>query len=106
MEGLCTSILDAMSAGVPVVATRTGGVPEIVRDGENGMLVEPRNPQALATAMEMMLSEPALREQCAREGRTTVLREFTHDRMVHGTVGVYRRLLAFGGSANRTQFGS
>jgi L-malate glycosyltransferase len=96
LEGLCTSILDAMSAGLPVVATRTGGIPEIVRDGVNGMLVEPRSPSALATAIEMVLSEPSLQEQFAQEGRATVLREFTQDHMVDGTVEVYRRVLGLG----------
>ena len=93
LEGLCTSILDAMLAGVPVVAMRTGGIPEIVRDGVNGLLATPRSPETLAAAMKKLLSEPALAAQYARAGHATVMEKFTADSMVDGTLNVYRRLL-------------
>lgn len=93
LEGLCTSILDAMLAGVPVVATRTGGVPEIVVHGRNGLLAAPRDPAGLAQQIRAALADPALRVGFAAEGRATVERGFTHDRMVEGTVAAYREIL-------------
>ncbi|MGA8710094.1 MAG: glycosyltransferase family 4 protein [Thermoplasmata archaeon] len=62
-------VLEAMAAGVPVVATRVGGVPELLEEGECGLLVPPGNPGALAEALAIGLSESALRERFAREGR-------------------------------------
>ncbi|MCX7019736.1 MAG: glycosyltransferase family 4 protein [bacterium] len=92
-EGLCTSILDAMLAGLPVVAASVGGVPEIVEDGRTGVLVPPRDPQAMASAMESLLLDPARRSALAAEGRARVMREFTADRMVEGTIAAYRGML-------------
>lgn len=94
LEGLCTSILDSMLAGVPVVATRTGGIPEIVRHGVNGLLAPPRDPAELAAAMATALGNPMLRAGFAGEGRGTVMRGFTHDSMVEGTLAAYRDILA------------
>ena len=94
LEGLCTSILDAMLAGVPVVATRTGGIPEIVEDGKNGILVPPRNPEALADAISSALAQPNLLSQFAKEGNATVHEHFTHDSMVEATLTAYRHILS------------
>jgi glycosyltransferase involved in cell wall biosynthesis len=93
LEGLCTSILDAMSAGVPVVATATGGVPEAVEDGVTGLLVPPRQPEDLARAMLAMLEHPQQRAAFARAARAKVEREFTADAMVEGTLAVYEKVL-------------
>lgn len=98
MEGLCTSILDAMLAGVPVVATRTGGVPEIVENERNGLLVAPRNPAALAEGLEKLMSDPKLRMTFAAQGRSTVLGRFTADCMVDGNIAVYKQVLANAGT--------
>lgn len=94
LEGLCTSILDSLSAGVPVVATRTGGVPEIVQPGRNGWLVPPRDPAALAETLADALSDRERLARFAEEGRRTVLNGFTHDSMVEGTLAAYRAILA------------
>ena len=94
LEGLCTSILDAMLAGLPVVATRTGGVPEIVMDGRTGLLVPPRAPEALASAIGRMLADTDLRLGLAAAGREHVLSDFTATRMVEGTEAAYGRILA------------
>lgn len=58
-EGVPTALLEAMAAGLPIIATRTGGVPEIVRDGEEGILVAPRRPDALAAAIRALAGDPA-----------------------------------------------
>lgn len=93
MEGLCTSILDAMWIGIPVVAMRTGGIPEIVEDGSNGLLAMPRDADGLADALEKVLRNPTMAENFAAEGRKTVLQKFTADRMVEGTIAAYREIL-------------
>jgi len=93
LEGLCTSLLDAMLAGVPVIATRTGGVPEVVEDGRTGRLVSPRDPLALSTAIADLLDQEDLRHTYARNAREKVEREFSADRMVEGTLFFYERVL-------------
>lgn len=94
LEGLCTSLLDALLMEVPVVATRTGGVPEIIEDNVTGLLVEVRNPHALAEGIIRLIREPALCRQFAKAGRERVLTRFTTQQMVRGTVAVYEKVLA------------
>jgi L-malate glycosyltransferase len=95
LEGLGTSILDAMAAGLPVVATQVGGIPEAVRDGETGFLVPPRNPAALAEAMARLAGDAALRGALGGRGREAV-REFGADRTATLTRSLYQRLIAAG----------
>ncbi len=94
LEGLCTSLLDALLMEVPVVATRTGGVPEIIEDSVTGLLVEVRNPHALAEGILRLIREPALSQQFAKAGRERVLTRYTTQQMVRGTVAVYEQVLA------------
>ena len=92
-EGLGTSLLDAMASARPVVATRTGGIPEVVEDGETGLLVPPRNPQALAHAIVRLLRDEPLRQRMAAAGLARVSAHFSADRMVQQTLDVYARLV-------------
>lgn len=89
LEGLCTSILDSMSVGLPVVATAAGGIPEIIKDGVNGLLAKPRDAAGLARAIQKALSSPETLQRFAREGRKTIFEKFTCDRMVESTVDAY-----------------
>ncbi len=93
LEGLCTSLMDAMAAALPVVATTAGGIPEVVEDGKTGLLVPARDPGALATAIVEMLADPARRESYGRAGRESVKR-FDCARAVEGTLAVYADVLA------------
>ncbi len=92
MEGLGTSLLDAMAFGVPVVATAAGGIPEAVVDGVTGRLVPPRDPSALAAALVEALEDPARRAQWGRAGRQRFEERFTADRMVEATLAVHAEL--------------
>jgi glycosyltransferase involved in cell wall biosynthesis len=94
-EGLGSSILEAMSAGLPVVATRVGGIPEIVEDGRTGILVSPSDPGSLADAMVEMATSPDLREAMGARGVARA-GAFSADRTAEATYEVYRAALAAG----------
>jgi glycosyltransferase involved in cell wall biosynthesis len=95
-EGLGTSLLDAMAAGKPIVATTAGGIPEVVVDGETGTLVPPRDHQAMADAIVRLLKDPALRDRMGAAGLARVRRQFSAERMVAQTVRVYQRVALVG----------
>lgn len=94
MEGLGTSLLDAMAAGVPVVGTRAGGIPEVVEDSRTGLLAQPGDPRSLALALERMLDDAALARRLAERARERAAAEFTVKRMVERTERLYRKLLS------------
>lgn len=91
-EALGYVILEAMAAGVPVVASRVGGIPEVVRDGETGLLVPPRDAGALARAIAALLDEPARRAAMGRTARRAIEETFSMERAIDGTVALYREL--------------
>ena len=91
LEGLGTSIMDAQVLGVPVVATRTGGIPELVEDGVTGLLAPPRHPEAFAAALLRMLEDESLRRACAETARIRSSR-YDYRTMVNKTLDVYREL--------------
>jgi glycosyltransferase involved in cell wall biosynthesis len=93
-EGLPLSILEAMAAALPVVATSVGGVPEAVEEGETGLLVPPRDPVRLAAALERLLVDPGLRRRLGSNGRARVLERFGLEAFQEAHVDVYRRELA------------
>jgi glycosyltransferase involved in cell wall biosynthesis len=90
-EGMCTSLLDAMAAEKPAVATAVGGIPEVVDDGETGFLVPPRDPAALAARITQLLREQDVRRRMGRAALERVRRLFTVERMVEQTAAVYAR---------------
>jgi L-malate glycosyltransferase len=90
LEGLGTSVLDAMALGVPVVATAAGGIPEAVLDGATGRTVPPRDPRALADALAEALSDEPRRRAWGEAGRRRFLECFTNERMVDETLRVLR----------------
>ena len=91
-EGLGTSILDAMACGKPVVATTAGGIPEVVADGETGLLVPPRDAAAMASAIVRLLADRSLRERMGAAGLAHVRERFSAEIMVQKTLEVYERL--------------
>ncbi len=88
LEGLGTSLLDAMAFGRPVVATAAGGIPEAVEDGVNGRLAAPRDARGLADALVEVLTDDARRLALGAAGRRRFLERFTAERMVEATVAV------------------
>jgi glycosyltransferase involved in cell wall biosynthesis len=92
-EGLPLAALEAMAAGVPVIATAIGGTSEIVRDGETGTLVPPGDGAALGVAIARVLADRDAAARLARAARALVQREFSVESMVRGVSRVYEELL-------------
>ncbi len=88
-EGISLTILEAMAAELPVVATAVGGTPEIVLDDETGRLISPRNSEALADALRFLFESPAVASAWGRAGRKRVLERFTIEGMVRKYARVY-----------------
>jgi glycosyltransferase involved in cell wall biosynthesis len=95
--GLTGSIREALAVETPVVATDLEGMPELVADGETGLLVPPRNPEALAQAILRMLENPARAQAMARAGRKRVETQFSLTAKLDRTEALYARLLAGAG---------
>lgn len=93
-EGLPLSMVLAMGAGLPVVATRVAGIPEVVRDGETGLLVAPGDAAALGAALARLTADPALRTRLGTAARTFVRPRFGVDGYVASVTSLYDRLLA------------
>jgi glycosyltransferase involved in cell wall biosynthesis len=92
-EGLPNVVLEAMALETPVVATRIAGVPRLVRDGENGLLVAPDSVEELTAALSRLLGDPALRERLGKAGRRTVEADYSFAVRMDKMRVVYDRLL-------------
>ncbi|MFA6008905.1 MAG: glycosyltransferase [Desulfobacteraceae bacterium] len=93
LEGLGTSILDAQALGLPVVACRTGGIPEIVYDGDNGCLVPPRDSDALARAISDLVDHPEKRKAYGERALETV-QSFSIEQTVEKNIALYKQILS------------
>lgn len=92
-EGISNTILEAMACGLPVLATRVGGNPELVDEGKTGLLVPPSDPVAMAHAIAQYVDTPALRQEHGEAGRRRVERCFSLESMVNAYGDVYREAL-------------
>ncbi len=95
-EGLGLVFLEAMATGLPVLATRVSAVPEVVRDGETGVLVPAADANALSAAMGELAADPARRRALGATGRRRVRAEFGLERMIEETLAVYAGLFSTG----------
>jgi glycosyltransferase involved in cell wall biosynthesis len=98
-DGTPVSVLEAMSAGCPCIATRVGGVPEWIRDGENGLLVPPKDPGALARAILALAGDPPLRERLGARGRETVRERADWGRLMPRVEEDYIKLVSRAGGS-------
>ena len=92
LEGLGTSILDAQAVGLPVVACRTGGIPEAVKENINGLLVPPRNPEAMAEAILELARNKGKRLKFGKNAKETV-KQFSIEKTVQENIKLYEQLL-------------
>lgn len=92
-EGISNTILEAMASGLPVVATRVGGNPELIEEGVTGLLVPPANPVAMAEAIRSYLQDPGLLTRHGQAGRKRAETQFSMEGMVKGYLAVYDSVL-------------
>ena len=102
-EGTPVTIIEALAAGRPVVATDVGGVPDVVDEGETGFLVAPGDTSAFVERLEALALDPGRREAMGREGRDRVLRRYAVGRLVDDVDALYRELLDPVSSATSTR---
>jgi len=93
LEGLSNSLLESMAAGLPVVATRVGGTPEIVEDGKTGLLVSPGDPEALAAAISRLLQDRLTAKRLGQSARHQVFSRYSLEQAVSSTERLYHDLL-------------
>jgi glycosyltransferase involved in cell wall biosynthesis len=96
VEALPRVVMEGMCHGIPVVATRVNGVPEMVVDGETGFLIDVGAPECLADRLERLLRDPALREQMGRAGRTRAEKLFSPERFRNDMLAIYRGMVRDG----------
>jgi glycosyltransferase involved in cell wall biosynthesis len=92
-EGIPKALIEAASCGLPIITTDTPGCREIVRHGDNGLLVPPRDPAALAEAMKTLLTDDSMRRSMGQRGRNRVINEFRLDMIIEQHMAIYRELL-------------
>ncbi len=97
-EMMPMAVIEALTAGKPVVATRVGGIPELVRDGITGFLIPPGDPGAFSRSMQLLLRDESLREQMGRAGREHILRHHSLPVVGKRLLEAYRRALALAGT--------
>jgi glycosyltransferase involved in cell wall biosynthesis len=93
-EALPTALMEAAAAGRPVVATRVGGVPEVVEDGRTGLLVPAGDPHALARALASVLADPVRAAALGDAARALARQRFGIDRQVERTIELWTRVVA------------
>ena len=91
-ESFCLSILEAMCFGCPSVATRVGGIPEVVEDGVSGLLVPPGDAAGLARAVEALIADPTRRAAMGAAARRRATERFSADVIVPRYEAIYRRV--------------
>jgi glycosyltransferase involved in cell wall biosynthesis len=97
-EGLGVAVLEGLAAGVPVVAARAGGIPDVIEDGVTGLLVAPRDDAAFAAAIERVLSDAGLRESLIARGRRTVEEKHSVAGMAEANLAIYREVIGSDGT--------
>jgi len=88
-EGVPQAALQALALGKPVVGTTVGGIPEVIRPGETGLLAPPQDPRALAAALRQLWEQPQLREEMGRRGRELVVQKYSLEQMAAAVEAVY-----------------
>ena len=91
-EGMGNSFIEAMAAGVPIIGTRVGGIPDFLVDGETGLFCEVRDSQSIADKINILLSDEALRQSLIANGRKIVSEKYNWDGIAGRMKGIIGRL--------------
>jgi glycosyltransferase involved in cell wall biosynthesis len=91
LEAMPISLLEAMRAGVPVIATRVGAVPDMLEDGQSGLLIEPRRSDLIAEALLKLINDADYRQALAKAGRRTFEEEFELTQVLKDMKALYRK---------------
>jgi glycosyltransferase involved in cell wall biosynthesis len=92
-ESAPLTLLEGMSTGLPMIATKVGGVQEIVEDGENGLLVPPRHPEEITKAILRLIRDPKLRRDLGERARKTVLERYTAEKVVNQYIEIFEKVM-------------
>jgi glycosyltransferase involved in cell wall biosynthesis len=103
-EGLSSAILEAMATSLPIVATEVGGIPELVKSGDNGLLVAPADPVSLARAIQHLADHPDQSQRMGMRGRERVEEQFTLERKILETEQLCRILVQGSGRSSRSAY--
>jgi glycosyltransferase involved in cell wall biosynthesis len=90
MDGIPVVLMEAMAAGLPVISTTISGIPELITDGVNGLLVKPEDARGLANAMEYLLDHPETREQLGKAAAEKIAQEFELQANVRKLAALFR----------------
>ena len=93
-EGIPKVLIEAAASGLPIVTTNAPGCREIVVDGENGLLIPAKDPEALAAALRRLIADPGLRAKMGQRGRDMVLEHFSEEQVIKETLSIYQELAA------------
>lgn len=96
-------LMESMAMGLPVISTRLGGIPELIQDGETGLLVEPEDPQGLATAIARILKDEDWARRLAQAGRNYVIQEFGADKNAQKLEEIFTRVVKGAGPKPKAQ---
>lgn len=105
IEGLGVSLLQAAAAGVPIIASRTGGIPEIVHHRENGLLIDIGDKQGLQAAISELAGDPVTRKAMGEKAQMIVTQSFSLQQMIDGNYAVYQRVLSERRHSNKNKQG-
>ena len=92
-EGLGVVLIEAMELGLPIVASNVGGIPDVVIDGETGILVPEKDPEALASAYKRLAAEPELVKHLLASAQKRIAECFTWDGIIERQIAVYNKVL-------------
>ncbi len=93
-EGLPITLLEAMRAGVPVISTRVGGIPDVIEDGNSGILVQPTDADGLSSAIKQLADDPLVCESLANNASIRFRERFTSERMTMSYLDIYKKIIA------------
>ncbi|OYR48485.1 hypothetical protein DJ73_19385 [Halorubrum sp. Ea1] len=92
-EAVSISALESMATGTPLIGTKVGGLPEIISDGENGLLVPPKDPEAISKAINELYSSPNILDRMSRNARDTVRKRYSWETITKNTIEIYENVL-------------